>query len=102
MNDAHEGLTVYCREETGETNESGHPEMCSTELTYEEHYSGLAHKKEWEGKALRLECDECGSSNLVCPVCHGGGWYRGESTGKQLACHVCNTEEHMRQQRSVY
>lgn len=102
MNDAHMDLTTYCREETGEENEWGNPEICDTELTYEDDYVGLARKPEWEGKALRLKCDECGSHTHVCPVCHGGGWYRGESTGKQLACHVCNTREYRRQTRSAY
>lgn len=98
MNDAHSDLTVMCYEETNEINEYGNQKPCGTELSYEEHFKGLARKPGWEGKALRLVCDECGSSNLVCPVCHGGGWYRGEQTRKQLACHVCNIREYQRQQ----
>lgn len=99
MNDAHSDLTVYCREKTGETNEYGNDEVCDTELTYEDDFVGLTRKRGWEGKALRLVCDECGGSTLMCPVCHGGGWYRGEQTGANLACHICNLKEHQRQMR---
>jgi hypothetical protein len=102
LNDAHIGLEVRCDKETGEENEWGNPELCDNILTYEDDFSGLVRKQGWEGRALRLVCDECGNSTLVCQVCHGGGWYKGESTGKLLACHVCNTREYWQQQRSVY
>lgn len=99
MNDAHSDLTVTCYNKTGEENEDGNPEVCNNKLTYEDDFEGMAFKNGWEGKALRLVCDECGGSQLVCPVCHGGGWYQGEQSGTHLACHVCNIREHQRQLR---
>ena len=99
MNDAHSDLTVMCYAKRGEINEYGNEEVCDTKLNYEDHFSGMVHKQDWEGKGLRLVCPECGQNHTVCPVCHGGGWYRGESTGKSLACHVCNSREHERQRQ---
>lgn len=95
MNDAHEDLEVQCYEQN-----DGEP--CNTTVTYVDHYVGLRRKREFEGKALGLKCPECGKLHKVCGVCHGGGWYRGEQTNKNLACHVCNTREHQRQMRSAY
>jgi len=99
MNDAHSDLSVPCHNETDEINEWGNNEMCDNILTYDEHFVGLVNKRDWEGDGLKLKCDECGNGKVVCPVCHGGGWYKGESTGKQLACHVCNTRRYQEQVR---
>lgn len=102
MNDAHADLELYCREPTDETNDYGNPEMCDTEVTYEDHFKGMVRRDGWEGKALRLRCPECGKNHTICPVCEGGGWFRGEDTGKMLACHVCNQQEYAAQQQDPF
>jgi hypothetical protein len=85
MNDAHADLETVCR--------------CGTTVTYEDDYKGMVRQEGWEGKGLRLRCPDCGTNHTVCPICHGGGWYRGESTGNMLACHCCNPSEAARQMR---
>jgi hypothetical protein len=102
MNDAHTDLEIRCYNETGETNEYGNPETCETTVTYEDDYSGMVSKRGYEGRILRLRCPECNMAHDVCPVCHGGGWFRGESTGEMLACHVCNQAEYAAQMADPY
>ena len=101
-NDVHSDLVVQCYEPTGEENEWGNEKLCETTVTYEDDYVGMVPHNSMEGKALRLRCPECGKNHDVCPVCEGGGWYRGESTGKQLACHNCNAGEAARQDRDPF
>ena len=102
MNDAHKDLSVRCHNPTGEENEWGNQERCGTDVTYEDHFKGLVRRQGWEGQALRLRCPDCGKNHTVCPVCHGGGWFRGESTGQMMACHVCNTREYQREQQARF
>jgi len=76
---------------------------CGAELTMAEHYEGMGHVSGFEGRVHVLRCPDCGKTHGVCPVCTGEdsapGWYRGESTGEMLACHVCNQREYARQRR---
>jgi hypothetical protein len=67
------------------------------------------------GRGGNRECSSCGA-HLPCPVCCPGeypdrnadsdpapaGWFIGETTGEQLACHFCNHRERVRQQRQPY
>ena len=101
-NDFHSGMTIRCGAELDEKNEWGNHERCDTEVSYDEDYKGLVHHRDWEGRGLRLRCPECGKNHTICPMCHGGGWYRGESSDKMLACSNCNVEEYTRQERSVF
>jgi len=102
MSDFHQDLTIRCGAELDETNEWGNPERCDAEVSYAEDYKGLVGRREWSGEGLRLRCSECGKNHTICPMCHGGGWYRGETSNKMLACHVCNTEAYHEQERSVF
>lgn len=69
-------------------------------------YGGANEKRKHESNSV---CSECGSP-LPCPVCQAHeydenmerdhappGWFVGETTGKQLACHFCNVGEAYRQ-----
>lgn len=71
-----------------------------------EHYAGMRHAEDYEGKVHAFKCPECGTIRHVCPVCTGApggpGYFRGESTGAMLACHVCNPREYARQQRDPH
>jgi len=74
---------------------------CQETLTFAEHYQGMRHVEGYGAKVHALRCPTCGEVHGVCPVCTdeegAPGWYRGESTGEMLACHVCNQQEYARQ-----
>jgi hypothetical protein len=108
---AHVGKTVVCSHDDS-------PDIDDlTELTYEDngrfvstprgedHYgTDLRHR--FESSALRFDCPDCDRTFWVCPVCSEpddsddnspAGWFVGESTGDQIACHNCNQAEAARQ-----
>lgn len=86
--------------------ETGDDEWCDAELTFSENYAGMRHMPNYEGKVHALKCPKCGELQGVCPLCTGEdggpGWYRGESTGDMLACHVCNHREYVAQRRDPH
>lgn len=92
--------------QNGETRTQEMSNRCDNTLTFDEHYAGLRHMDGYEGRVHVLRCDECRAERVVCPVCTtaegGPGWYRGESTGKMLACDCCNAKEAARQRRAPY
>lgn len=129
MTDAHSGKTVRCGGElTDEEGEplvreqelpDNHPDApgthevvqrCDTILEYDEHGRYVSSppasvRDRFESSALRFDCPDCGNTTWVCPVCSDEddnsppGWFRGESTGEQIACHNCNAKEAARQSR---
>lgn len=78
---------------------------CDAELSADD-YVGMRHMDGFEGKVHAFRCPECYETRAVCPVCTGEdgapGWFRGESTGDMLACHVCNAREAAAQHRSPW
>lgn len=92
---------------------------CDTVLSFEEHgrfvknprgegQHGKALHERFEAAALAFDCPECGVTTYRCPVCSDSdeqtpaGWFRGESTGEQIACPNCNHEEVVRERRNPY
>lgn len=104
MTDVHEHIEFTCRGE-----DDAPP--CGGTVSYPEHYLTIRRPSHPDyqhmEKALVFECPRCKKKHYRCPVCTDedntpAGWFRGESTGKQLACHNCNEREYIRQQRSPY
>lgn len=114
----HAGKTVRCGtalDDDGDpapddANPGKFPSVCDTELTFEEHGRYVSSlpgsvRDRFQQSALRFDCPECGGVTWVCPVCSDEddntppGWFRGDSTGDQLACHNCNAQEAARQRQ---
>lgn len=110
-------ITMMCHAELDETNEHGNPKTCTTELSEEEHGQfvknprgedrfGNRLEERFQMGCIRLTCPDCGTVHHACNMCHdepgGPGYYRGESTGKMLACDNCNMREAQRQRQDPY
>lgn len=95
-------------------NEHGYPKQCGTEMTGSQHATfvrsprgedshGQRLEERFTASALRWDCPSCGATLWTCPICFDTsgppGWFRGESSNQQLACHNCNAKEAARQQR---
>lgn len=89
--------TITFEDRDGKTHTHEQPATCGAALTFREHYAGMRHLDGFEGKVHVLACPDCGAYAGVCPVCTGDdagpGFFRGESTGEAIPCHVCNQQE---------
>lgn len=120
---AHTGKTVRCFHDADSVEaDIDDVDDDPTELTFEEHGRYVQHlsgaddrgtdlRDRFQQSALRFDCPDCGRTHYVCPVCSEPddsddnsppGWFRGDSTGDQIACHNCNAKEAARQTRSPY
>lgn len=129
MNDPHSGKRMRCGGELLDENDEpitrgqqlpeNHPDApgtqevtqcCDTELNYDEHGRFASSvpgrvRDRFEASALRFDCPDCGNVTWMCPICSDQddnappGWFYGESTGEQIACHNCNATEAAMQQQ---
>jgi hypothetical protein len=110
---AHDGKTVRCYAMDDDGN------RCDSLVSFEEHgryvsslsgtdSHGTPLRDRFESGALRFQCPECGEVHYRCPVCTDPddrsppGWFVGDSSGEQLACHNCNDRAATRQRRGRY
>lgn len=105
-NPAHEHIEFECID-----HDQPQDERCGATVSYPEQYVTIERPRdeayEHMERALKFRCSECGAVHHRCPVCTTddatpAGWYEGESTGKQLACHLCNEQEYAAQQQDPY
>lgn len=102
-------ITFRCYNQIETDDEDEPVTACDTEITEPDHKVGMVRTEAREHgmeQALKFICPGCGKAHFICPVCFDAegstGWFRGESTGKMLACHNCNQREYERQRRDPY
>jgi len=121
---AHNGKTVRCFHDDRDDLDVDIDDTDAdpTSLTFEEHGRYVQHlsgaddrgndlRDRFQQSALRFDCPNCGRRHFMCPLCSEPddsddnspvGWFRGDTTGEQIACHNCNQREVARQRRTPY